>query len=104
MPPKRAVFAPPERVTQNRVIRLFREELGYRYIGDWTDREGNSNIEEMLLNDWLLKNGNTPAQISAALHRLRGEVNNPNRTLYGNNKAIYNLLYYGVPVKTEAGK
>ena len=36
----------PERVTQNRVIALFREELGYRYLGDWTDRDDNSNIEE----------------------------------------------------------
>jgi len=39
----------PERVTQNRVIALFRDELGYRYLGDWTDREGNSNAEEKLL-------------------------------------------------------
>jgi type I restriction enzyme R subunit len=39
----------PERVTQRRVIELFREELGYRYLGDWTDRDGNSNIEEGLL-------------------------------------------------------
>jgi len=34
----------PERVTQNRVIALSRDELGYRYIGDWSDRD-NSNIE-----------------------------------------------------------
>lgn len=34
----------PERATQNRVIALFRDELGYRTLGDWTDRPGNSNI------------------------------------------------------------
>ena len=27
-----------ERITQNRVIRLFYEELGYHYLGNWTDR------------------------------------------------------------------
>ena len=40
----------PERVTQNRVTGLFRDELEYRYLGDWTDRDGNSNIEEELLS------------------------------------------------------
>jgi type I site-specific restriction-modification system R (restriction) subunit len=29
---------------------------------------------------------------------------NPNRSLYDNNKAVYSLLRYGVPVKIEAGK
>jgi type I restriction enzyme R subunit len=38
-----------ERETQNRVIALFANELGYRSLGNWKDREGNSNIEEPLL-------------------------------------------------------
>jgi hypothetical protein len=33
-----SAFGQPERATQNRVIALFREELGYRYLGDWTDQ------------------------------------------------------------------
>jgi type I restriction enzyme, R subunit len=94
----------PERATQNRVIALFRDELGYRYIGDWTDRDANNNIEEGLLSGWLTKRGYTPTQISVALHKLRTEADNHSRTLYGNNRAVYNLLRYGVPVKIEAGK
>jgi type I restriction enzyme R subunit len=94
----------PERVTQDRVIALFHDELKYRYLGDWTDRDGNSNIEEGLLSAWLTKNGYTSAQIGAALYKLRTEADNHNRTLYGNNQAVYSLLRYGVPVKTEAGK
>ena len=39
----------PERAAQNRVVALFRDELGYRYLGDWTDRDSNNNIEEGLL-------------------------------------------------------
>ena len=94
----------PERATQKRVIALFRDELKYRYLGDWTDREGNSNIEERLLTAYLRKSGYTPAQIGVALYKLRTEADNHSRGLYGNNQAVYNLLRYGVPVKIEAGK
>ncbi len=93
----------PESVTQNRVIALFSGELGYRFLGDWSDREGNSNIEEELLTAHLAGAGYTPAQISAALYRLRTEANNHGRTPYGNNQAVYGLLRYGVPVRTEVG-
>lgn len=94
----------PERVTQNRVLALFRDELGYRELGDWTDRAGNSNVEEGMLSAWLSTAGHTPDQISRAIYLLRTEANNPNRSLYDNNKAVYSLLRYGVPVKIEAGK
>jgi len=94
----------PERATQNRIIALFQEELGYHYLGDWTDREGNSNIEEGLVTDYLTKSGYKLAQISKAIHALRTEADNHNRNLYGNNQEVYKLLRYGVPVKIEAGK
>jgi hypothetical protein len=93
-----------ERKTQNRVIALFRDELGYRYLDDWTDREGNSNIEEGLLTTYLAENGYTTAQISRALYLLKTEADNHSRNLYGNNQAVYKLLRYGVPVKIEAAK
>ena len=47
----------PERLTQQRVIALFQDELAYRYLGDWSDRPGNSNIEEGLLSDYLRRAG-----------------------------------------------
>ena len=78
----------PERATQNRVIALLRDELKYRYLGDWAEREGNSNTEEGQLADWLAKTGCTQAQIGVALHKLRTEADNHNRTLYGNNQAV----------------
>ena len=94
----------PERVTQNRVIKLFYEDMGYEYLGDWQDRDGNSNIEEELLTSYLKKQGYSPEQISRALHTLRTESTNPNRSLYDNNKAVYELLRYGVKVKVAAGE
>ena len=94
----------PERATQNRVIALFRDELSYRYLGDWTDRDGNSNIEEGLLTAYLTKSDYKLAQINKAIHALRTDADNHNRSLYGNNQEVYKLLRYGVPVKIEAGK
>ena len=78
--------------------------LGYRYLGDWADRDGNSNIDEDLLKSYLTRNGYTHEQISAALYKLRTEADNHSRSLYANNQAVYSLLRYGVPVKIEAGE
>jgi type I restriction enzyme, R subunit len=94
----------PERITQNRILALFRNELDYRYLGDWQYRENNSHIEEGLLTAWLQRAGYTADQINRALHRLRTEANNNSRDLYANNQAVYSLLRYGVPVKTVAGQ
>ena len=94
----------PERATQDRLIALFRDELGYRYLGDWSDRAGNSNIEEKLLAEYLTRSGYSPAQVSRALYLLKTEADNHSRNLYGNNQAVYKLLRYGVPVKIETGK
>jgi type I restriction enzyme R subunit len=93
-----------ERATQNRVIALFRDELGYRFLGDRSDRANNSNIEDDLLSAHLIHAGYSTPQISRAIHLLRVEAENPHRSLYENNKAVYSMLRYGVPVKIEAGK
>jgi type I restriction enzyme R subunit len=94
----------PECASQNRVIALFHQELDYQYLGDWTHRPNNSNIEDKLLTAYLSKSGYSSAQINRALDQLRTEANNPNRSLYDNNKAVYSLLRYGVPVKVAANE
>lgn len=94
----------PERHTQNRIVKLFRDELKYTYLGNWEDREDNSNIEEGLLTGYLARKGYSPTQITKALYQLRTTANNYNESLYTNNKNVYKLLRYGVPVKAEAGE
>lgn len=94
----------PERATQRRVIELFRGELGYRYLGDWIDRERNSNVEEALLKGYLQRAGYGAAQISTAIRKLQVEASNTGRSLYDNNQAVYGLLRYGVAVQVEAGR
>ena len=40
-----------EKATQKRVIKLFTQELGYTYLGDFIERK-NSNIETELLQNF----------------------------------------------------
>ncbi|MFZ2961075.1 MAG: type I restriction endonuclease, partial [Candidatus Ozemobacteraceae bacterium] len=94
----------PEKVTQDRVIKLFCEELNYHYLGDWTDRDDNSNIEDAQLTAFLTKSGYSKEQINSAVHKLHVEADNHNRGLYGNNQAVYKMLRYGAQVQTAAGK
>lgn len=94
----------PERATQNRVVKLFRDELHYAYLGNREDRPDNSNIEEALLTNYLTKKGYSPTLISKALYELQVTANNYNESLYNNNKNVYKLLRYGAQVKEEVGE
>lgn len=93
-----------ERATQDRVIELFKNELGYTYLGNWEERSGNSNIEVGLLESYLQRAGYQKEQISAAILKLQNEAGNPNRRLYQNNKEVYGLLRYGQSVKTDVSR
>jgi type I restriction enzyme R subunit len=93
-----------ERITQNRVITLFRKQLDYQYLGNWIDRENNSNIEQDSLRKYLSKKGYTQTLISKAIYELTRTATNQSKSLYDINKNIYTLLRYGVNVKEDAGK
>jgi type I restriction enzyme R subunit len=93
-----------ERFTQNRVVELFHKQLDYQYLGNWIDRENNSNIEEDILRKYLSKKGYTQTLISKAINELTRTATNQSKSLYDINKNIYTLLRYGVNVKEDAGK
>jgi len=94
-----------ERATQNRVVDLFRDRLGYRYLGNWEEREGNSNIEPDLLRQFLReKQGCDQALIERALRFLARAAGDTSKSLYDRNRAVYELLRYGVKVKTGVGE
>ena len=57
-----------EKATQKRVIKLFAQELGYTYLGDFTERK-NSNIETELLTKFLTRKGYSPVLITAGCCR-----------------------------------
>ncbi|MBO8169196.1 MAG: HsdR family type I site-specific deoxyribonuclease [Thermoanaerobacteraceae bacterium] len=93
-----------ERITQNRVIKLFTEKLGYEYLGNWHDRDGNSNIEEDILKGYLKRKGYREDLINRAVEQLTKAANNQVDKLYYVNKEVYTLLRYGAQVKEHAGE
>jgi type I restriction enzyme R subunit len=93
-----------EKKTQQRIVKLFRESLDYDYLGDWTDREGNANIETALLHAWLKKRGEDETLIGRALHILEKTAGDTGKSLYDRNRAVYDLLRYGVKVKPDVGE
>ena len=94
-----------EWATQQRVIGLFQNELGYDYLGDWREREGNRNIEVELLSKWLRKQKVSDALIQRVLRTLDAAAAlGEGKKLYEANKEVYQLLRYGVKEKEAAGE
>lgn len=94
-----------ERKAQNRVVALFREQLGYEYLGNWEYREGNSNVETELLTQNLRARGYDDNLINRALDQLGkaasvGAGHDP----YEANRNVYGLLRYGVKVRPGVGE
>ncbi|CRX37574.1 type I restriction endonuclease subunit R [Estrella lausannensis] len=93
-----------EEITQQRVIQLFRNELGYRYLGNWIDEAGNRNIEEELLLKYLQKQGYEDVLIKRAIHLISKAADDKSKSSYDRNKDVYELLRYGVNVRPEVGE
>lgn len=94
-----------ERKTQNRVVKFFKEQLDYDYLGNWEYREGNSNIEKDLLTKWLKGCGISDALITRTLRQLdKAAALGEGKKLYDANKEVYRLLRYGVKEKEGAGE
>jgi type I restriction enzyme R subunit len=93
-----------ERLTQNRVINLFTNQLGYSYLGNWEDREGNGPVEEVLLRKFL-QGQHSEANIAKAIFEFKKAATIASADdLFPINKTVYHLLRYGVKVREAAGE
>lgn len=93
-----------ERETQDRVKALFRKELKYRYLGNWENRDENSNIEEDILIAYLTRKGYHSGLIQKALYEFKKTADDQSRSLYDVNKDVYSLLRYGITVQPDIGR
>ena len=91
--------------TQKRVVSLFTDALEYSYLGNWKNRDGNSNIEKKLLADWLKRQGHGDNIIEKTLFKLNKAAGlGGSKTLYDANREVYGLLRYGVKIRPEVGE
>lgn len=94
-----------ERNTQDRVIELFRDSLGYEYLGNWRYRAANSNVDAELLTQNLHARGYSDNLIDKAIDKLKSDASlGGGRDLYEANRDVYGLLRYGVKVKPGVGE
>src|SRR3712207_4284098 len=95
-----------ERPTQNRIVKLFTEKdkLDYIYLGNWQDRENNSNIEEEYLRKFLVRRGIDEILINKAIFELKRAAGDQSKGLFDVNKEVYTLLRYGVQVQPDVGQ
>lgn len=95
-----------ERLTQNRIVQLFRDKQGldYTYLGNWEDRAENRSIEQEYLRKYLRRQGYTETLIAKALYELTKTADDQSKGLYYLNQDVYRLLRYGVKVKPDVGE
>lgn len=83
-----------EKKLQKRVLKILKDELGYRYIGNLENMDNKSIREDDLIKN-LEKRGYSSQLINLALNEVRNVAYNQTSGLYQNNKAFYSLLRYG---------
>ena len=94
-----------EKLTQENVINFFRNTLGYIDLGNWQERENNSNIERIILRQWLDGRNVDDSIISKVIEKLERDASmGGNRTLYDANKEVYERLRYGVNIQPDHGE
>ncbi|MEZ4302522.1 MAG: HsdR family type I site-specific deoxyribonuclease [Polyangiaceae bacterium] len=95
-----------ERKTQQRVVRLFIDALGYDDLGDRSDTD-NKNVLESHLEHFLhayqgyAERDGGDELVRRAMAQFVKAADNTDVSLYDRNKEVYSLLRYGVKVKAD---
>lgn len=98
-----------ERKTQRRVVSLFCDELGYEYLGNLSDGDNRNIIEGQLEHFLMAYQGYGEREdgsdlVRRAVSEFVKVGSNASLSLYDRNRAVYELLRYGVKVKAGVGE
>lgn len=93
-----------ERETQNHVVSMFVNNLGYEYGGNRQDLD-NTNVDESALHAYLTKAGYEDDLARRAVQLFITAASlPPGSSLYDVNRTVYDLLRYGVKVKKSVSQ
>jgi type I restriction enzyme R subunit len=92
-----------ERETQNRLVKLLQEKLGYNYLGNW-EKQYNSNLVESEYLAFQTSRGVSEDLAKKSFRELQKIASNGSAKLYQSNKEFYEKLRYGVKVAPELGE
>ncbi|MDR0517610.1 MAG: type I restriction endonuclease subunit R [Fibromonadaceae bacterium] len=92
-----------ERITQDCVLELFKNELDYAYYGNM-HHQTNTNIMTDKLTAFLIKRGHSAKLAEKAIDELVRTANNLQQGLYKANQEVYSLLKYGAKIKENPGE
>ena len=97
-----------ERRTQRRIATLFVDELSYEHLGNLIDGDNRNIVEGQLEHFlWAYQGYGEREGGEALMRRAIADVikvgSNTSLSLYDRNRAVYELLRYGVKVKADVG-
>ncbi|RUO93224.1 type I restriction endonuclease subunit R [Corallococcus sp. AB018] len=97
-----------EKKTQRRIVNLFCDELGYEYLGDLSEGNNRNIIEGQLEHFLSAYQGYGEREdgdvfMRRAIAEFIRIASDTSLSLYDRNRAVYELLRYGVKVKADAG-
>lgn len=85
----------PERETQNRIVKFFEKELGYKYLGN-LEAEANFNIRWGDWKKFLSDSGYSVPFIESLQNEFFKTLNDFSKSSYHTNKEVYRILKYGL--------
>ena len=95
--------AHPERETQNRIIKFFKDELGYDYLGNLED-EINYNVRWGEWKRHLIDSGFSNDFIDSIQTKFAQILSDYSQSSYHTNKEVYRILKYGLKLSEHPGE
>ena len=95
--------AHPERETQKRIIKFFKNELGYKYLGNLEDSE-NFNVRWGDWKKYLANNGYGSDFIESMQSEFSRTLLDFSQSPYHTNKEVYRILKYGLKLPEHPGE